>query len=1097
MRIQRNQIFKKSYPISGGRGNASIPNPQTPYEAAKLTPMRQGNVRSLALFAPPERSPALPPLRDPQAEGEAHHQHISERYLRHEKIMEQFLRDTITTPLHEAIEKTIASTLKAESATYWQDVPNLHCLYSKHAQDIVNHSAGLVGFTFFSREVLKAKTAGSHEAYRGDIDRKLINEDDPVMLFPLWDYNNNVCGVVQVIRDPAKPFFDEEDDAFVQFFMDKFKIYSYWLFKSDKDEALSLELLQTMELEQFLLLFQRKICSMFNCRACELWKYNAMDKSMTRYTRTPVSIEARKSGIVGEALMKECPLNCAQNKMLSSYLPDVDGNEIESVLVVPVVKHDVKYAIALRGHQGINIFTTEDEAKLREIAPFIALALDNNEKFSATETASGQGNPDRKFVSVVTTLVELLQAGEPIPSVLKRAVESVERLLNADRSYVFGHDRERDMMKVVATTYQNPCASEIPCGRGIVGLTWSDVKVYNIVDASEEPKFDMVLDLETGYHTHSLLSIPVVNNRLQPVAVAQFLNKKDGKPFSVMDVKVAQVLMTFCGLIIENEKMFSMTNKATSDLKKLTSSCKAISTNDQLKAILMDVMKDVQSSIGTERASIFMVDDVVGVFSTFISDEPSMPATIPLSHGIGANTVKKYRTYLGKKVPVDKAKWDACTLVNDAYHDPAFNKMIDYHTKYKTRSVLAAPLVSSKGVLYGVMEVVNKNENAEFTENDRSVMMSFANLAGVAVEMQKLNEVMTNGAAQIEMTKWIGDLEANMNEIPSRLAIPMQRKDEIWAFNFNTIEWNGIGLFKVVFGIFKYFELMERFKISNSMLFTFLYTLRETYNDTPYHNWIHAVDVLQFYAYEIKRCALESTFSASELLAICVAALAHDAGHKGLDNRYNVSTMTPHGILYKDSGSVMEYSHCSVLIDVVAQPQASLFRFIPEAQMCKIWQLMIKMILATDMAVQPKILKAANDLMDIGPVNLANEQHRLMAMQLLMMLANVSNVCRPFEVAHEWWDLLMEECWKQGDLERAQSLELSNPFNDREAPEKEQYEIIFIQDHCLPLMHVVSRIFAELDETTKACLANVEKWKGQIGHGAREGEDENNQEEET
>ena len=1088
MRIARNPKLKRSYPVSGGR--MSVPNPQNPYEAAKLTPMRSPAIRPVSLFAaPPERSPPIPPLREPPHEDpdqRPKNQHgpgaVPENYLKHEAILESFLRDTITMPVHEAIERTIGQTLKAENVMYWQDVPNLHCLYSKHASEVVNHSAGLVGFTFFSREVLKAKAAGAHDAYRGDIDGKLVKEGDPVMLFPLWDYNNNVCGVVELTRDPTKPFFDDEDDEFVQFFVNKFKVYSYWLFKSDKEEDLSLELLQTMELEQFLLLFQRKICTMFRCNSCELWKYNTMDKSMTRYLRSGVSVEARKSGIVGEAMSKECPLNCAQNKMLSSYLPDVDGNETEPVLVVPVVKQDVKYAVALRGRKGINIFTTEDETRLRDIAPYIVLALDNNEKFSATETATGQGNPDRKFVSVVTTLVELLQGGEPIPSVLKRALESAERLVNADRSYVFSHDKERDVMKVVATTYANPCSSEIPVGRGIVGLTWSDVKVYNVADASEEPKFDMVLDLETGYHTRSLLSIPVVNNRLQPVAVAQFLNKKDGKPFSVMDVKAAQVLMMFCGLILENERMFDISNKSTSDLKRLTSACKAIATSDQLKGIVSNILTDAQHTVGTERASVFLVDDVVGVFSTFVSDEPNMPSTIPLSHGIGANTVKKYRSALEKQVPVDKAKMDACTVVNDAYHDPAFNKMIDYHTKYKTKSVLACPIVSSKGVLYGVMELVNKNDGADFTQNDKTMMFSYANLAGVAVEMQKMTEITTNGASQLEMAKWIGDLEQNTTETPSRLAIPMQKKDEIWAFDFKTIDWNGIGLFKVVFGIFKSFEIMDRFKISNNMLFQFLYTLRETYNDVPYHNWIHAVDVFQFYAYEIKRCCLTDTLNVLEILAICVASLGHDAGHKGFDNRYNIATLTPYGILYKDSGSVMEFRHCGVLIDVISQPQANIFRFIPEEQLCKLWQWIIQMILATDIGVQQKILKGANDLMDIGPINLANEQHRLLAMKLLMMLANVSNVCRTFEIAHEWWDLLMEECWKQGDLERAQALELSNPCNDREAPEKEQFEIVFIQDYCLPLMQVVARIFAELDEITKACTANLEKWKGQIGH---------------
>ena len=255
---------------------------------------------------------------------------VSDRYLRHESVLEAFLVNTMTMPLHEAIEQTIGITMKATSVTLWQDIPSLHLLYSLRLGTTVTHSSGLVGYTFFSREVVKTEAACTHPSYSEDVDAIVVIGKTPVLLFPLWDSNNNVCAVVEVTREPSQPFFDDEDEDFVQFFIQKFKVYSYWLFLNKHPHDDCLELMQVMELEQFLLVFQRKIRAMFQCASCELWKYNMGTQDLLQYKKTVNKIDPKKAGIVGEALW---------NKVLA------DGGDFRKYAPDGVHPNDTGYAI--------------------------------------------------------------------------------------------------------------------------------------------------------------------------------------------------------------------------------------------------------------------------------------------------------------------------------------------------------------------------------------------------------------------------------------------------------------------------------------------------------------------------------------------------------------------------------------------------------------------------------------------------------------------------------------------------------------------------------------------------------------------------------
>ena len=72
--------------------------------------------------------------------------------------------------------------------------------------------------------------------------------------------------------------------------------------------------------------------------------------------------------------------------------------------------------------------------------------------------------------------------------------------------------------------------------------------------------------------------------------------------------------------------------------------------------------------------------------------------------------------------------------VKDAYRDDRFNKSVDLRTGYRTKSILCAPIIdgASKSIV-GVVQLVNKVDAAEFSEEDETVIASFAAQLSIAI----------------------------------------------------------------------------------------------------------------------------------------------------------------------------------------------------------------------------------------------------------------------------------------------------------------------------------------------------------------------------
>jgi adenylate cyclase len=86
----------------------------------------------------------------------------------------------------------------------------------------------------------------------------------------------------------------------------------------------------------------------------------------------------------------------------------------------------------------------------------------------------------------------------------------------------------------------------------------------------------------------------------------------------------------------------------------------------------------------------------------------------------------------------------AAENIADAYADPRFDRSSDQRTGYRTRSILAMPILNKAGTRVGVTEVLNKKDGGTFTARDEVRLRAFtAQIAVMLENAQLFDEVLS------------------------------------------------------------------------------------------------------------------------------------------------------------------------------------------------------------------------------------------------------------------------------------------------------------------------------------------------------------------
>ncbi|CAF0791962.1 unnamed protein product [Rotaria sp. Silwood1] len=267
------------------------------------------------------------------------------------------------------------------------------------------------------------------------------------------------------------------------------------------------------------------------------------------------------------------------------------------------------------------------------------------------------------------------------------------------------------------------------------------------------------------------------------------------------------------------------------------------------------------------------------------------------------------------------------------------------------------------------------------------------------------------------------------------------------------------------------FELMQRYNLPNKLhisltaLQNFLEQMESGYSKyrNPYHNLIHAADVLQT-TYQIiynSGLMVENWLSDHELFAMFIAAIVHDFEHTGTSNNFHIQSRSDVALIYNDR-AVLENHHVSAAFRLMRQDEYNIISEFTSEEYKNFRHIVIEMVLATDMSCHFTQLKTMRSLLSM-PENIEKAK----ALALILHCADISHPGKPWDIHHTWTQSLMEEFFKQGEKEKDLGLPCS-PLCDRDNTLVAESQIGFIQYIVEPSFIVVGDM---LEKVLKSLVA--------------------------
>lgn len=172
----------------------------------------------------------------------------------------------------------------------------------------------------------------------------------------------------------------------------------------------------------------------------------------------------------------------------------------------------------------------------------------------------------------------------------------------------------------------------------------------------------------------------------------------------------------------ENRNERNASAQITLEIFALASNMNAISDLDTL---LQKIGDTAEHLLDCEAASIMLLD------------ESRRTLSFRVATGAKGSALKKMTLPVGDGIAGKVAQNGECVIVNDTASDPRFAGQTDRSTGFVTRQLLAVPMLL-KGEIIGVIEAVNRRDNANFTRTDSDLLRSLADSAAVAVANAKL-----------------------------------------------------------------------------------------------------------------------------------------------------------------------------------------------------------------------------------------------------------------------------------------------------------------------------------------------------------------------
>ena len=373
-----------------------------------------------------------------------------------------------------------------------------------------------------------------------------------------------------------------------------------------------------------------------------------------------------------------------------------------------------------------------------------------------------------RIVNQTLSMLDMQGFDTILEEMLNSITTKTGELLNADRTTIYLLDEEKNELYTTVTNDTDGRSFEIrfPADQGIAGEAATFKRGINIhYDFFDDPRSGQakIQYQKLGYRAYTMLTLPLLNDDGDLVAVIQLINKlKPGCDRSTpLDERIDLGGFTHCDeqlfiefapsirLILESSRSFyiaTQRQRAANALIKATQSLSQSSLD--LDDTLMRVMDEAKKLMNADRSTLWLVDRERDEIWTRVVMADGNLKELRFPIGIG---------FAGQVA----ASGEVINIPFDLYdHEGAETaKKTDQETGYRTCSLLCMPIHNADGDLIGVTQLVNKNKQgyfpdynpshwpaapefwkASFNRSDQEFMATFNIQAGVALQNAKMFE---------------------------------------------------------------------------------------------------------------------------------------------------------------------------------------------------------------------------------------------------------------------------------------------------------------------------------------------------------------------
>ncbi len=362
-------------------------------------------------------------------------------------------------------------------------------------------------------------------------------------------------------------------------------------------------------------------------------------------------------------------------------------------------------------------------------------------------------------------------------------MNEVTRLMHAERSTFYIVDQERGELWSQIAQQAEITEIRLKIGVGIAGYVAKTGDIINIPDAYNDDRFDPTTDKKTGYHTRSILCMPIFepqnSDAQQPeiIGVLQVLNKIDGV-FTGDDEDLLSSMASQIAIAIINARLYASLEKKVSELDLLFNIERELNKIIDKQELLQWLTTKIAETLKVDLAMIALFAGNESGFNTILSNRGYVSEK--LQQGLFA--LEEVQQVLKNK--------DLLVLNNFGDQDEThsrFSELVGSEVKH----FACMPLQIDDKII-GVMPLFNKLEkNDYFRMDDQKLIRSLSSQISRSLETYRLREekIKADRLASIGnmMSTIVHDLRTPINNIQGFVELMQEEEDEELREEFSGI----------------------------------------------------------------------------------------------------------------------------------------------------------------------------------------------------------------------------------------------------------------------------------------------------------------------